>query len=105
MHCSVLYCTEDDDDDDKTCGFTWVRAGSRGFTRVHAGSRGFTRVHGRTTCPNAQFDTLNAQKDRKFVGWTKYAADEDAGLGAWTIGHADSRGDTHVRFLMLISIH
>ena len=103
-------------------GYTRVRAvhaGSRGYTRVHAGTRRFMRVHART-CPNAQFDAFNfsAQPQIKWTEkWTKYATGtgEDAGSGAWTLGHAGSRGYTRVhartrgftrvRVLTLNSIH
>ena len=37
--------------------------------------------------------------------WTKYAAGEDAGLGAWTIGHAGSRGFARVHARTFPSVY
>ena len=63
---------------------------TRGFTRVHAGSRGYTRV---------RVLTLNSMHlaHKWTEKLTKYATGEDAGSGAWTLGHAVSRGFARVR--------
>ena len=66
-----------------------VHARTRGYMRVHARTCGYTRVH---------VLTLNSMylAHKWTEKWAKYATGEDAGSGAWTLGHAGSRGCTRV---------
>ena len=64
----------------------------------HAGSRAYTQVHAGTRAYDVRVLTLNlmhlAHKWTEKL--TKYATGEDAGSGAWTLGHAGSHGCTRV---------
>ena len=74
----------------RTRAYTRVHARTRGYTRVHAGTRGYTRV--RVLTLNSMY--LAHKWTQK---WTKYATGEDAGSGAWTIGHAGTRVHARTR--------
>ena len=77
-----------------------VHARTRGYMRVHARTRGYTRVH---------VLTLNSMylAHKWTEKWAKYATGEDAGSGAWTLGHAGSRGfaQVHARTRAYTRVH